>query len=490
MAVAFRRAPSPTPEASTPTRAPVAPEVTAPAQAASSGADLSRVQSGSETPMLDGVSGEKKAEKQGVVLSSKMKLGTEGEDVSKLQEHLGVKADGKFGDDTREALAAWQQQNGLEPDGVVGPDTLDALAVGAKGVDLDRTLRTGARGRDVERLQRFLGLPVDGKFGPDTRAAVIQFQMDHGLDPDGIIGKKSREAFSGVDAKEAEKAGKASKPQGAQTVEAPQPVEVPLPQRRPERPQTVEQPKSEQPAKTETVNAPKGELRSRWHDDSKFVPKYASTAISESGIYRGKNDPYAVGAISKPTRKQDLGGKTYGVYQFESSVYRDGSTRGKKAVQGSTVMRFVNWEGNPYSKELKDVVKKHGVASKEFDAAWLELAHGQNKDFGEAQQKFMEKENNDRVNGFMDKIGASEAARKDPRLQDLVIGTYNQYSGITKSIASYVAAKNKGGKMSADEIGKLVQDYKRARVGSHFRSSPKAHKGIYSRIAREKAMFK
>ena len=74
-------------------------------------------------------------------------------------------------------------------------------------------------------------------------------------------------------------------------------------------------------------------------------------------------------------------------------------------------------------------------------------------------------------------------------LQDLVIGTYNQYSGLTKGIAAHVKANNPNGTLSADAIGKLVQDYKRTRVKSHFRSSPGAHKGIYSRIAREKAMF-
>ncbi|MEZ4318744.1 MAG: peptidoglycan-binding protein [Myxococcota bacterium] len=458
---------------------------------AMSSVDLSSVERSSDTPMLDGISGEgpKAEEKQGVVLTDSMKVGKRGADVERLQEFLGLEVDGKFGDATKEAVAKWQADNGLEPDGIVGQNTLDALAVGAKGVDIGRTVRTGSEGKDVERLQRFLGLPVDGKFGGDTRTAVVQFQMDHGLDPDGVIGPKTREALAGVDESEASKT--------FAKLEVKPPKAIPVPEKRPEIPETsgAEAPEKSgaEPEKAPTdapkTNTPRGELKSRWHDDTKFVPKYASTAYSESGIYRGKSDPYAVGAISKPTKSQDLGGKTYGAYQFESSVYKNGTNRGKKAVAGSTVMRFARWEGNPYGKQLQDVAKKHGTASKEFDALWTKLSHEQNKSFGEAQEKFMEKENNDRVNGFMDTIGASEAARKDPRLQDLVIGTYNQYSGLTKGIASHVAANNKKGSMSADEIGKLIQDYKRARVKNHFRSSPKAHKGIYSRIAREKAMF-
>ena len=53
------------------------------------------------------------------------------------------------------------------------------------------TLRRGATGKLVERLQTRLGIHVDGDFGPRTEAAVRQFQRDKGLVPDGIVGPKS-----------------------------------------------------------------------------------------------------------------------------------------------------------------------------------------------------------------------------------------------------------------------------------------------------------
>lgn len=60
------------------------------------------------------------------------------------------------------------------------------------GQDAPRpTLRRGASGDAVKRLQRALGLPQDGVFGPRTEAAVRQFQRDHALVPDGIIGPKT-----------------------------------------------------------------------------------------------------------------------------------------------------------------------------------------------------------------------------------------------------------------------------------------------------------
>ena len=52
-----------------------------------------------------------------------LKLGSEGEDVKRLQIKLGVDPIGKFGPKTDAAVKAWQSRNGLTADGVVGPNT-------------------------------------------------------------------------------------------------------------------------------------------------------------------------------------------------------------------------------------------------------------------------------------------------------------------------------------------------------------------------------
>lgn len=57
-----------------------------------------------------------------------------------------------------------------------------------------RLLRRGSRGPDVAEVQRQLSElgyvvgPIDGIFGVRTEAAVIRFQRDRGLVPDGIVG--------------------------------------------------------------------------------------------------------------------------------------------------------------------------------------------------------------------------------------------------------------------------------------------------------------
>ena len=50
------------------------------------------------------------------------------------------------------------------------------------------SLKSGAAGGTVAALQRALGVPADGVFGPMTRRAVRRFQRSHGLTVDGIAG--------------------------------------------------------------------------------------------------------------------------------------------------------------------------------------------------------------------------------------------------------------------------------------------------------------
>ena len=52
-----------------------------------------------------------------------LKNGSKGDDVKKLQEKLGLTADGAFGPGTEAKVKAWQAANGLTADGVVGDGT-------------------------------------------------------------------------------------------------------------------------------------------------------------------------------------------------------------------------------------------------------------------------------------------------------------------------------------------------------------------------------
>ena len=56
-----------------------------------------------------------------------LKLGSEGDDVKKLQVKLGIEPIGKFGPKTDAAVKAWQSAHGLTADGIVGNGTWGKL---------------------------------------------------------------------------------------------------------------------------------------------------------------------------------------------------------------------------------------------------------------------------------------------------------------------------------------------------------------------------
>ena len=122
--------------------------------------------------------------------------------VRKLQRALGVTADGVFGPQTERALKRWQRRHGLAADGVAGPATRSALGIGAGpvlkrkgGGRKPRSRKAGRGGGGVAAMQRALGIPADGVFGPQTERALKRWQARRGLSPDGVAGPATRRAL-------------------------------------------------------------------------------------------------------------------------------------------------------------------------------------------------------------------------------------------------------------------------------------------------------
>ncbi len=158
-----------------------------------------------------------------------LKTGSTGLDVETIQTYLGrirrnypaipviTDRTGVFGDSTRAAVTSFQNIFNLSPDGIVGKATwyklsslytavtrlaeLDSEGTtqGIGTVPPSSVLRPGSRGQDVITLQYLLdviseyypGIPApaqDGIFGGNTSQAVIAFQREMNLNPDGIVG--------------------------------------------------------------------------------------------------------------------------------------------------------------------------------------------------------------------------------------------------------------------------------------------------------------
>lgn len=131
-----------------------------------------------------------------------LRSGAGGAAVVELQELLvergyPVEVDGAFGPETEGAVRWFQADRGLDVDGAVGPATWEALGgPAAAPPPPGGLLRQGEQGSKVRRLQEALNangaaLEVDGRFGPDTEAALRRFQSSHALEADGVAGPRT-----------------------------------------------------------------------------------------------------------------------------------------------------------------------------------------------------------------------------------------------------------------------------------------------------------
>lgn len=58
-----------------------------------------------------------------------------------------------------------------------------------------KVLKLGSKGKEVEDLQKYLKIKVDGDFGPKTEESVKKFQKENKLTADGVVGEKTWNAM-------------------------------------------------------------------------------------------------------------------------------------------------------------------------------------------------------------------------------------------------------------------------------------------------------
>jgi resuscitation-promoting factor RpfB len=86
-----------------------------------------------------------------------------------------------------------------------------ALAAGGSTGGAAAAVRSA--GSSVAAVQRALGIPADGVYGPQTRRAVKRFQRAHGLAVDGVVGPQTLRAL-GLRARQASTRSSSSSPSG------------------------------------------------------------------------------------------------------------------------------------------------------------------------------------------------------------------------------------------------------------------------------------
>jgi cell wall-associated NlpC family hydrolase len=153
-------------------------------QARMAGATLVVAAVAAALPVSGGAHGRAKSSGSAEVRVELLRVGSRGPAVVRLQRKLRVAADGIFGPRTRAAVRSFQKRHGLVVDGIVGPQTRSALYGRAPEAKIIRAWW-------VVPVQRALGVPADGLYGPVSRAAVRAFQKKRGLVVDGIVGPQT-----------------------------------------------------------------------------------------------------------------------------------------------------------------------------------------------------------------------------------------------------------------------------------------------------------
>jgi peptidoglycan hydrolase-like protein with peptidoglycan-binding domain len=88
--------------------------------------------------------------------------------------------DGNFGPDTKAAVEVFQNAHNLSVDGIVNGQTWPAIII---------SVAEGETGDAVRAAQILMGhVPVDGNFGPQTKARVVAVQAAHNIEQDGVVG--------------------------------------------------------------------------------------------------------------------------------------------------------------------------------------------------------------------------------------------------------------------------------------------------------------
>ena len=116
------------------------------------------------------------------------------EEVQQILENFGYssgKIDGKLGPNTRKAVERFQKDQGLKTTKFIDKATWNKLrSFRDTGLIEEGVINMKAVQKALD-LAGYAPGPIDGRPGPMTQEALVLFQKENGLKPDGVIGFKT-----------------------------------------------------------------------------------------------------------------------------------------------------------------------------------------------------------------------------------------------------------------------------------------------------------
>ncbi len=190
----------------------------------------------------------------------------------------------------------------------------------------------------------------------------------------------------------------------------------------------------------------------------------------------GKGGP---GTINNYRTSRDLGGASYGSYQFASFLPSiDPVGKPRPSDKGSPINSYIS------NSRFRSMFKGLSPATAEFDAKWAEIASTQKEAFEEDQHNYVKRIYYDAMISNLRNRGL-DLTKFGPAVQDLVWSTSVQY-GPGRTDIFTTPLKNKS-ELTDRDIINIVSEYKLATVENNFKSSgPSDREGIKKRYQSEK----
>jgi len=186
------------------------------------------------------------------------------------------------------------------------------------------------------------------------------------------------------------------------------------------------------------------------------------------------------GTINAYANSGDLGGASYGTYQF-ASFLPEVMPSGKKrtGAKNSPVIQYLS--NSMFKEKFTNMVP----ATPQFDAMWKSVAASNPAEFKEEQHEYIKNKYYDVMMSSLKKNGL-DLYKFGPAVQDLVWSTAVQYG--PGKLSLFTVPLRAKSEFTDTDIVNLVSQYKIDTVDSNFPSSSAAIRaGVKSRYVSEKA---